>query len=1034
MQQRSHPPGGRRRGLVRRAALLGALFASIAAAEASAQAFSLPPHFQAIPLPEVFNLPVGLVFAPDGSMLVIEKTGRVKAVDAQGVAQSTPFLDLSAEVNNDHDRGMLGIALHPGFMADGGASSWVYLLYTVSPVHGQDWGFSQDSRYSFSRLSRYRAVTNASGLVADPLSREVLIGHQLADGTVPGGIASLHNSHSNGSMRFADDGSLLVATGDGAHYDFRDTGGRDNPGFDDVVHPTTGLRGPTRKIEDAGALRSQDLRSLAGKILRIDPATGMGYPSNPFFDGDPSSFASRVWALGLRNPFRMDVVPGTGATDPALGDPGVITIGDVGWNKWEEMNISKQGGENFGWPCFEGPLPHAGYQGAPSAPSGISCADATIGTLTLPVIAWHHTTPSLFYPTGSYVDANGNPLTGFRGVCAIGGATYTGGSYPAEYVGRVFFGEYGLRTMRTIELDSNFDLVAVRDFATQTGGIVAIERHPLTGDLYCVQLSSGQILHIRWGANLAPTAIASATPSAGASPLSVQFNGAGSSDPEGDALTFDWDFGDGSMHSNAVSPLHVYTTDGNFTARLTVTDALGLSSEWTSSIVAGNLPPTAVIRSPLSGATYATPTTLRLIAYATDPEAGVLDYRWDVTLFHATHSHPGTFQANGPAVLFDIGTSPEDPDLLYYEIELTVTDDHALESRSHVYVYPRSNHFDVSGTALPIARVFELSPPNPTGEGNPDIEVIRDQRTVPAGSGQAWKQFDTFHGGDQGSVDWIGYELTSVPGAESRFVALSFQEGKRVQDGGWFADLAVEVRDQGVWSAVENLRISPSYPSDFTPSPGFTGFNFGTYRMDFDPQFGDAIRIRGTPGGSMGFVSCAELRAFGIRALPPTIHVDLTPRGRAIYASTPFVSAQERYDEASRSFALRDGARPPVGSTSELAEFRTAPSASPWFGYAFGVAQSFSRIEFQEGLDEPQGGAFASLVVEVQSVPGAPWQSVTPSGIAPAFTGANGQSYETFVIDFAPVSARAIRLRGAPAGAGQYASAGELRVLGPTPP
>jgi hypothetical protein len=184
----------------------------------------------------------------------------------------------------------------------------------------------------------------------------------------------------------------------------------------------------------------------------------------------------------------------------------------------------------------------------------------------------------------------------------------------------------------------------------------------------------------------------------------------------------------------------------------------------------------------------------------------------------------------------------------------------------------------------------------------------------------------------------------------------------------------------------------------------------------------------------MGFVSCAELRAYGIRAIPPTSHLDLTPRGRAIYESAGFVAPQESYDETSRAFALRDGTWPPVGSTSTLAEFRTAPSASPWFGYAFGVAQAFSRVEFQEGLDTPAGGAFATFAVEVQATPGAAWQPVSGATVAPAFTGANGQSYETFVIDFTPVLARAIRVRGAPAGAGSYASAGELRVLGPIPP
>lgn len=1017
-----------------RALSAAVLYAAIAP-DAFAQGIQLPPHFQAVALPGTYNLPVGLVFAADGRALLIEKTGGVRVISAVGNPQASPFLDLSDEVNNDHDRGMLGIALHPGFVPDGGATSWVYLLYTVTPVLGQDYGFNQQSRYSFSRLVRYHALTNGTDVVADVASREILLGHQLADGTVPDGIASLHNSHSNGSLRFADDGSLIIATGDGAHYDYRDTGGHDAAGFDNFVHPTTGLRGPTPLVQDEGALRSQDLRSLAGKILRLDPETGFGYPSNPFFDGDPASIASRVWALGLRNPFRMDLVPGTGAGDPALGQPNVITIGDVGWNKWEEINVSRQGGENFGWPCFEGPLPHTGYQGyVPPDASLLSCATATAGTLTLPVIAWHHTSPTSFYPSGVYIDENGNPLPGFRGVCAIGGAVYAGGAYPPEYDGRLFFGEYGLGKIKTVELDANYGVVAVRDFASQNGGVVDIERHPLTGDLYFLQLSTGRVLQIHWGANLAPEAHATATPSEGAAPLRVDFDASLSVDPDDDVITYDWDFGDGTNHSHKVSPFHKYRVEGNYTAHLTVTDALGLTAATEIEISVGNLTPTAVITTPAPGAIYTTPTVLHLSGVGTDPEDGPLDYRWDVTLFHATHEHPGTFQASGAELDFNIGTSAEDPDLLYYKFELTVTDEVGLSSHAHVFVYPRPNHRDVSGRALPIARVAELAPPHPTGPGNHDIEVIRDTRFVPEGSASPSKQFDTSHGGDQGSDDWIGYELTEAPSAEMRFVGLSFQEGMRVAGGGWFEDLVVEVRDQGTWTAALNVRIAPNYPFDFLYSLFFTGFNYRTYRLDFDPIFGDAIRMRGTPGGNVGFLSCAELRAHLISALAPSNHVDVTSRGRVVVEEFAFLPPQEHYDAFGRTLPLHDGTFPPAGSQSALAQFVTLQSATPWFGYAFGFPRTFTRVEYQEGLDTPAGGAFAALSVEVQSAPGGAWQPVSGLTISPAFPGPNGVSYETFTLDFAPVVARAIRVRGASVGTGQYASAGELRVFGPTPP
>src|SRR5262245_35573409 len=113
---------------------------------AIASAQSLPANFELVPVPGSFDRPVGLAFTPQGSMLVIEQRGVVRYHDGEAL-QSAFFLDLRDEVNQDWDRGMLGIALQPGFVADGGASSWVYLLYTVSPVLGQDYAFDQDGKY-----------------------------------------------------------------------------------------------------------------------------------------------------------------------------------------------------------------------------------------------------------------------------------------------------------------------------------------------------------------------------------------------------------------------------------------------------------------------------------------------------------------------------------------------------------------------------------------------------------------------------------------------------------------------------------------------------------------------------------------------------------------------------------------------------------------------------------------------------------------------------------------------------------------------
>jgi glucose/arabinose dehydrogenase len=81
----------------------------------------------------------------------------------------------------------------------------------------------------------------------------------------------------------------------------------------------------------------------------------MDFPSNPFYaTANPGSVRSKVWALGFRNPYRMAIRPGTGSSNPADGNPGVLYVGDVGWTASEEINVVRKPGMNFGWPLFEG--------------------------------------------------------------------------------------------------------------------------------------------------------------------------------------------------------------------------------------------------------------------------------------------------------------------------------------------------------------------------------------------------------------------------------------------------------------------------------------------------------------------------------------------------------------------------------------------------------------------------------------------------------------------------------------------------------
>jgi PKD repeat protein/plastocyanin len=150
--------------------------------------------------------------------------------------------------------------------------------------------------------------------------------------------------------------------------------------------------------------------------------------------------------------------------------------------------------------------------------------------------------------------------------------------------------------------------------------------------------------------NVAPTVEAAGDPTAGKPPLAVQFSATGT-DPDGDALTYAWDFGDGGS-SLLQNPSHTYTTAGTYTAKVTVSDGRGGSATDTVVVTVGNRAPTvALTATPTSGKA---PLTVSFSATGSDPDGDALTYRYDfgdgskpVTGRTASHkySKAGTFTA-----------------------------------------------------------------------------------------------------------------------------------------------------------------------------------------------------------------------------------------------------------------------------------------------------------------------------------------------------------------------------------------------------
>ena len=400
--------------------------------------------------------PTSLDFTPDGRNLYIaQKDGLIFTVH-EGVRESTPFIDIRNMVNNVRDRGLLDIAVHPDFENN----PYVYLLFTYDPpevfdnsgLAGPD-GVGNRA----GRLIRVTADASNDYRTAVAGSEVILLGenstwdnfngfvnstsnfNEPPAGINPDGsniqdfIASDSSSHTIGGIEFGLDGNLFVSIGDGTSFN--------------AVDPRT--------------IRVQDIDNLSGKVLRIDPITGDGLSDNPFFSGDADANRSKVYQLGLRNPFRL-------AVDP---DSGELFIGDVGWTQWEEINTGGAGA-NFGWPYYEGgsgvSLQTNRYEDLPEAQIFYASGEP----VTAPIYALNHS------------------QTGINAI--VLGDFYSGNTYPEQFQGDLFFNDLGQGIVRNVSFDSNGNVSNVETFTTGAQIVVHIQQGP-DGNLYYIDLNDGTV-------------------------------------------------------------------------------------------------------------------------------------------------------------------------------------------------------------------------------------------------------------------------------------------------------------------------------------------------------------------------------------------------------------------------------------------------------------------------------------------------------------------------------------------------------------
>jgi glucose/arabinose dehydrogenase len=578
--------------------------------------------------------PTALAFTPDGRLLITTQPGKIR-VYKNGSLLGTAAIDLAAQICTNSERGVLGIAVDPNFASN----SYVYVFYTKKKYNS-----CANNNPGTSPVNRVSRFTYNTGSDTISLSSELV----LIDN-----ILSLGGNHNGGDLHFGNDGLLYVSVGDsGCELDDSGAcgGGNENAKF------ASTLSGKILRIAKDGSIPSDNPNAGNSAAVRCgDPAVNA-----PNYSLNNSVPCKETFASGLRNPFRFGFKPGTNT----------FHINDVGQNKWEEIDLGVKGA-NYGWNTREGNCANNSTTNCGAPPAG----------MTNPIHAYGR---------------------GEGCVSITGGAFVPSGAFGSAFnTDTYLFGDYGCG--KIFKLTKSGSTYTASTFATNMGGssVVGMTFGPSSAAsgkslYYTTYAEGGKIRRIDFTGqvNRPPTAIIAASPTSGPTPLTVSFNGSGSSDPDGNSISYAWTFGDGqTQNTSGATVNHVYSNAGSYTAKLVVTDSLGLASDPATIVIQpGNTAPTVSITAPSASTEFAVGQSYTFQATANDAQDGPLSGSsvvWTVTKHHLEHTHPFLTATGTSAQL--VGPEPEDlaaTTTTYLEVQVTATDSQGLSTTTSRDFYP----------------------------------------------------------------------------------------------------------------------------------------------------------------------------------------------------------------------------------------------------------------------------------------------------------------------------------------------------------
>ncbi|MEU0553869.1 carbohydrate-binding protein [Dactylosporangium sp. NPDC006015] len=659
-----------------------ATFATVEAAAPAPAAAAPPPasDFEKVKLDGGLTMgePIELAVLPDGKVMYINRGttaagGQVRLYNP--TTQSTTVA-LTLQLDARFEDGLIGITLHPQFATN----RWVFIFYSpkVTPL--------------VNRISRF--TFNPSTNVLDPASEDMIIEWPTERNLC---------CHSAGSMTWDSNNNLYFAVGDNTNS------GGDSAGMAPIDERTN--RDPQYDAQRT----SGNTNDLRGKINRIHPESNGTYtiPAGNLF-AQSAQTRGEIYIMGTRNPYRIwvDTKANNTLYWGEVGPDAGATVANRGPAAFDEFNRASGPG-NYGWPYCGGPnVAYNDWDFAANAPRGWFPCGGSTGPVnnsprntglqqlpaTKPALVWEQHGGSVQWPQLDSPGGCGSP--NHTEVYHYDPNLNSSVKWPQYYDNKWIISEYCRNWVKMVNFDNNNPATG----NPVSGGIEPVNAgmpfvHPIDwqfgpdGSMYMLEYGSGyfsgaadaglyKINYVQGGRS--PVAKATVNKDNGLAPLAVTFSSAGSSDPDGDAITYAWDFdNNGTTDSTAANPSYTYTTNGAKQARLTVRDPAGHTGTTLVPITVGNNRPTVTISGVPAGGMFDWNDNFTVTASATDPQDGPIDCSKiviAVALGHQEHAHDEG-SGTGCSATFNTGPVHAGPDsVLFFVVRATYTDNGAAGS------------------------------------------------------------------------------------------------------------------------------------------------------------------------------------------------------------------------------------------------------------------------------------------------------------------------------------------------------------------